>query len=129
MTITLAEALRERHPRPPLEPPRPRPPREVSKRYVEIACPRCGHTRYLHVVAVRAIERGNRSGECGPGVGCRKAITPFERMRRWWLLEHGVTLEAIVRAGGACEYVLEHGLPPRLHELASMLGTELIVPE
>jgi hypothetical protein len=78
------------------------------------ACPICGRLREISPRALKAVTRGERSGECRSGEGCRSAVTVAEKNRRWWLARAGVDELAIRRSGGARRYVLEHGLPADL---------------
>lgn len=88
---------------------------------VDFACPVCGRIRPIAERGARRIRKGETSGECRPGEGCRARVTVDERYRRFWLKTAGVTELEIRRAGGAVPYVLEFGLPAELAALAGIL--------
>ena len=89
------------------------------------ACPVCGRIRPLSPSASRAIVSGTRTGECRSGVGCRSALDDRERLLRFWLVDAAQIDERDVRrCGGAAGYVLEHGLPDLLADLADVLPAD-----
>ena len=89
------------------------------------SCPVCGRVRSLTARSVRQIELGRRSGECQTGSGCRAAIDDDERLLRFWLIDAaGISEQDVRAAGGAASYVLEHGLPALLADLAAVLPAD-----
>jgi hypothetical protein len=88
----------------------------------QFACPVFGRVREISPRALKLVERGERSGACRSGEGCRGKLPAEERMRRFWLHLAGVDELAIRGAGGALAYVARYGLPELLGEMAWSLS-------
>lgn len=89
----------------------------------QFACPVCGRIRPLARSAANSVLAGRSSGECRIGEGCNAKVDQHEHFRRFWLQHAGVTEIAIRAAGGARAYVLAHGLPAGLQDLADVMPT------